>query len=304
MILCVGEILADMIGKHENGGLAYDRRAGGAPFNVACGVKKFGAESVFFGSVGDDIIGRFLSDFAKAHVSEAHVTLDKAHNTTLAFVELDEAGDRSFCFYRKDTADTFLPEIPAAQLERARIVHIGSLMLSEARGVRYAHDLATRAKNAGKLVSFDVNYREDIFPDKARAVALYKEMAERADILKLSEEEYETFGHGYVQNALKEKLVCITLGPKGCLWRYRGESGQLPTLPLRPVDTTGAGDAFYAGALSQLDALPVGAWTKENLDRVFTFANACGALTTQARGAIDALPSLEEVRAAIGAVNG
>ncbi len=298
MILCVGEILADMIGKTENGVFSYERRAGGAPFNVACGVKKFGAYSAFFGTVGDDLIGKFLYDFAGEHVDEAHVRLDRAHNTTLAFVELDERGDRSFCFYRKDTADAYLEAVPPSILERANIVHIGSLMLSEKRGADYAADLAKRAHKCGKIVSFDVNYREDIFPDRAAAVALYKTMLELSDIVKLSEEEYAAFGEEFVQKTLKEKLVCVTLGEKGCMWLYHGASNSLPTIPVKTVDTTGAGDAFYAGALSQLDGLPKEKWTRENLNRVFAFANVCGALTTRSRGAIDALPSLAEVTSA------
>ena len=299
MILCVGEILADMIGKTEDGAVSYDRRAGGAPFNVACGVKKFGARSAFVGNAGEDVIGRFLQAYAREHVDEAYVSLDGAHNTTLAFVELDETGDRSFCFYRKDTADLHLPDVSDELLARAGIVHIGSLMLSEERGVRYAHSLAQRASKAGKLVSFDVNYRDDIFPDKARAVALYKGMLEAADIIKLSEEEYDAFGHGYVGTALKEKLVCVTLGAKGSMWRYFGRGGTLPSLPVNCVDTTGAGDAFYAGVLSQLDRLPREKWTDGALNAVFSFANVCGALTTQARGAIDALPTLEQIAAAM-----
>ncbi len=300
MILCVGEILADMIGKNENGVFSYERRAGGAPFNVACGVKKFGVKSAFWGSVGNDIIGRFLADFAKNHVDEAYVALNETHNTTLAFVELDERGDRSFCFYRKDTADTYLEAVPFSLLERANIVHIGSLMLSEKRGAEYAVGLAKKAHEAGKLVSFDVNYREDIFPDREEAVVLYKTMLEVADVVKLSEEEYTAFGQEYVQKALKEKLVCVTLGEKGCKWLYRGESNALPTIPVKTVDTTGAGDAFYAGALSRLDGLSKAEWTGETLNKVFAFANVCGALTTRSRGAIDALPSLEEVTSSAG----
>lgn len=296
MILCVGEILADMIGKGSGENLSYDRKAGGAPFNVACGVKKFGAKSAFLGSVGDDIIGRYLLEFAKAHVDEVCITLDPTHNTTLAFVQIDEYGDRSFCFYRKDTADTFLPTMPEALFANADMVHIGSLMLSEARGVEYAVALANRARAAGKMVSFDVNYREDIFPDAQKAAQLYRQMLELADVVKLSEEEYKTFGAEYVAEKLYDKLVCITLGAAGCEWRYRGEHNKLPTLPVKPVDTTGAGDAFYAGVLTKLDGLSKEQWTKEVLDEVFRFANICGALTTQSRGAIDALPSLEQIQ--------
>lgn len=65
MILCVGEILADMIGTEKDGSFYYERKAGGAPFNVACAAAKFGADTAFIGSVGDDLIGDFLIGFAK-----------------------------------------------------------------------------------------------------------------------------------------------------------------------------------------------------------------------------------------------
>ena len=65
MLVCIGEILADMIGEEKNGVTTYERKAGGAPFNVACALKKFGAEVKFVGSVGDDLIGRFLIKYAE-----------------------------------------------------------------------------------------------------------------------------------------------------------------------------------------------------------------------------------------------
>ena len=102
MILCVGEILVDMIGTNRDGSFFYERKAGGAPFNVACGVKQFGAQSAFVGCVGDDIIGNFLEKFARARdLDVLLLKRDETRNTTLAFVELDEQGERSFCFFRK-----------------------------------------------------------------------------------------------------------------------------------------------------------------------------------------------------------
>ena len=125
MILCVGEILADMIGSVKDGQTVYARKAGGAPFNVACAAKQFGAHSAFVGSVGDDLIGTFLEDFARERgLDELLIRRDPQRNTTLAFVQLDEHGDRSFCFYRKNTADYHLPEVPDELLDRAHIVHV------------------------------------------------------------------------------------------------------------------------------------------------------------------------------------
>ena len=293
MILCAGEILADMIGAERDGVFVYERKAGGAPFNVACAVKKFGVKSAFAGSVGDDIIGGFLKDFVKSvKLDGLCLESDPDRNTTLAFVQLDRHRERSFCFYRKNTADYRMPEIPDGLFDSADIVHIGSLMLSEDEGAAYAERLAERARSAGKTVSFDVNFRTDIFKDKESAVSRYKTMLEAADIVKFSEDEVEIFGRDYIDGRLKDKLVCITLGGNGSEWRYLGRRNAVPSVKVKPVDTTGAGDAFYAGVLSRLDGLKKSEWTDGVLNHALKFGNVCGALNTLGRGAIDSLPDL------------
>lgn len=300
MILCVGELLADMIGTTVRGTFCYERRAGGAPFNVACAARKLGAESAFVGCVGEDAIGAFLADYAAARgLSGLCVTRSGQYNTTLAFVELDERGERSFSFYRKHTADYHLPEIPDDLFARADTVHIGSLMLSEEAGKGYAYRLADRAHAAGKRVSFDVNFRDDVFPDRASAVAAYRDMLVRADLIKFSEEELAVFGESFVQTELADRLVCVSLGARGSRWRFRGNEGGAQSIRVRPVDTTGAGDAFWAGVLAQTDCVPFSAFTERFLNEALRFANACGALNTLGRGAIDALPDRAAVQAAL-----
>lgn len=300
MILCAGEILADMIGAERDGVFVYERKAGGAPFNVACAVKKFGVKSAFAGSVGDDIIGGFLKDFVKSvKLDGLCLESDAQRNTTLAFVQLDRHGERSFCFYRKNTADYRMPEIPDGLFDSADIVHIGSLMLSEDEGAAYAARLAKRASSAGKTVSFDVNFRTDIFKDKESAVSRYKTMLEAADIVKFSEDEVEIFGQDYIDGRLKEKLVCITFGGNGSEWRYLGRRNAVPSVKVKPVDTTGAGDAFYAGVLSRLDGLQKSEWTDGVLNHALKFGNVCGALNTLGRGAIDSLPDLGDRKSVV-----
>lgn len=296
MILCVGEILVDMIGAEKDNTFYYERKAGGAPFNVACAAAKFGADSAFVGCVGDDTVGNFLEKFVKAQgLAYAYVKKDVTVNTTLAFVELDKSGERSFCFYRKNTADYRLPEIPDEIFSKSDIVHIGSLMLSEPQGEEYAVRLAEKAKSAGKLISFDVNFRDDIFRDTQAAVAVYKKLIQAADIVKFSEEEMDIFTKTYVES-LTGKLVCISLGGKGSQWRYQGKIGNVESISVKPIDTTGAGDAFYAGILSQIDGVSRENWSEELFNRAFRFGNICGALNTLGRGAIDALPDLATVK--------
>ena len=295
MLLCIGEILADMIGEEKNGIITYERKAGGAPFNVACALKKFGASVKFVGSVGDDLIGDFLIKYAKDFgMDTTYIHQDLERNTTLAFVELNEEGDRSFCFYRKNTADYFMPKVSDELIKMADTVCIGSLMLSDAGCVEYALEIINRAHAFGKTVAFDVNYRTDIYRDNESAVKTYKKILAVADIVKFSEDEVETFTEEYV-DSLSDKLVLITLGKNGSEWRYNGEKNQIPTITVKPIDTTGAGDAFFAGALSILDKNVGNPLTAELLDDSLRFGNVAGALNTTGRGAIDNLPDLDTI---------
>lgn len=295
MILCVGEILVDMIAQEYNGSISYLRKAGGAPFNVACAISKFGIDSSFVGSVGDDTIGKFLCNFIKKQNLKSYlIDENKNRNTTLAFVDLDENGERSFCFYRKNTADYILPDINEEMLDASNIIHIGSLMLSHNEGIEYAKKLIDKAHKKNKLVSFDINFRTDIFQNLEHAVNVYKEILELADIVKFSEDEVEIFNEEYV-NSLKDKLVCISLGKEGSKYIFNDLTNTIPSIKVKPVDTTGAGDAFYAGILSQIDGLTKNEWKKEKLDYAFLFGNISGALNTLGKGAIDNLPTKDEV---------
>ena len=295
MLVCIGEILADMIGEEKNGITTYERKAGGAPFNVACALKKFGADVKFVGSVGDDLIGKFLIKYANDFgMDTTYIHQNTERNTTLAFVELNEEGDRSFCFYRKNTADYCMPELNDELIKAADIICIGSLMLADADCVEYALNIIERAHSFGKTVAFDVNYRTDIYRDKESALKTYKKILALADIVKFSEDEVEIFTEEYV-NGLTDKLVLITLGKNGSEWRYMGKRNTVPTITVKPIDTTGAGDAFFAGTLSILDRHKGSPLSEQLLNESLRFGNIAGALNTTGRGAIDNLPDLDTV---------
>lgn len=285
-----------MIGEEKNGITTYERKAGGAPFNVACALKKFGADVKFVGSIGDDLIGKFLIKYAADFgMDTEYIHRCEDRNTTLAFVELNGEGERSFCFYRKNTADYYMPAVSDELIKSADIVSVGSLMMADDTCVEYALDIIRRAHSFGKTVAFDVNYRTDIFRDKESAVRTYKKILAAADIVKFSEDEVETFTEEYV-DSLSDKLVLITLGKDGSEWRYEGKRGRVPTITVKPVDTTGAGDAFFAGALSILNNNVGKPLTEEILNESLRFGNIAGALNTTGRGAIDHLPDLDTIK--------
>ncbi len=293
MILSIGEILADMIGVTENNIMLFARYAGGAPFNVACDLINLGAKAGFCGRVGDDLIGAFLHDFAHAYPFDTlDLQTDPTRNTTLAFVELDASGERSFCFYRKGTADYHIDTTEVEPLiAKADIVNLGSLMLSEPEGRKVADLIIGAARRLGKAVSFDINFRDDIFSNTSEAVSIYAEYVGKADIVKYSEEEAlmftETFCIPDALSVLKNtgQLSFVTLGKQGSLCVYQGEAYHMDTIPVECVDSTGAGDAFFAGALSVLDGAT--AYVGEILMHALRVGNICGAITATTLGAIN-----------------
>ena len=297
MIICTGEILVDMVGRMNDGILQYDRHAGGAPFNVCSAIAKFGGKSIFNGAVGNDLMGSFLIDFSsRQNIRKVYLNIDLKHNTTLAFVDIDENGERNFCFYRKHTADYHLKPIKEVDLKNANVIHFGSLMLSEKEGFEYALNEIKRVKKLEKYISFDVNFRTDIFKNEEEALDRYKTILKYVDIVKFSEDEVNIFGKEYVKNLSQHALVCVSLGNKGSKYIYKNLTNKIPSIKVNPIDTTGAGDAFFAAILMNLDGIDKNEWNKELLDKTFKFANIAGALTTLKVGAIDGLPSKEEIK--------
>lgn len=302
MIVNIGEILVDLIGKQEGDGVAFQQYAGGAPFNAVCSAKKMGAKCGFVGCVGNDLFGEYLLDFAKERgLDYLDILSDDDHNTTVALVQLDEYGDRNFCFYRKHTADYRITKAQIGKaVKLADTVVLGTLMLSEKKGIEAADYVVELVKKYGKRLCIDVNYREDIFKGRDPK-PVYAKYLMAADVLKFSEEELEllvdgdTFSERLKKIAGERKLVCVTLGRKGCAYAYKGATAVLSTIDVKAVDTTGAGDAFFGCLLAQLDGKDFDRFTAADFDEIFNRANICGALTTTSRGAIAALPERNEV---------
>lgn len=297
MILSVGEILVDMIGKPNNEGTTiYERKAGGAPFNVCAAINRLEGHADFLGSVGKDNMGSFLLDFmSKENIDTKYVSVLDDYNTTLAFVELDKEGERSFCFYRKNTSDIHLVDLDDELIKKYNIIHFGSLMLSSDEGRTYLLKNAKKVKENGVLLSFDINFRDDIFSSKEEAIKIYKEIIPLFDILKISSEEIEIFTEEYV-DSLTNKLIFISLGKQGSICKYDGKKYHGNTVVVKSVDTTGAGDAFYGASLKMIDEVGSDNLDSENIINILKYANIVGALTTLGYGAIDPLPSKTQIK--------
>lgn len=310
-ITALGELLIDFTdsGVSTAGMRLFERNPGGAPANVLSAAVRFGRRTAFLGKVGDDMHGRFLRQtLLDAGICTDGLVLARDVFTTLAFVSLDDRGERTFSFARKPGADTCLrtEELDREVLTHTRVLHVGSLSLTDepARSATFA--AVEQAAAAGAVISYDPNYRAALWPDRETAAAQMRAMVPYVDVMKLSDEETELLtGAADPAEAAARLLargvscVAVTLGEKGALTAAGGRMRTVPGFSVPVADTTGAGDAFWGGFLHYLLALdkPPAALTAEDAAACARWGNAVAALCITRRGAIPAMPAPGEVSA-------
>ncbi len=310
-ILCFGDLLIDFVPTESGLDFAdlptFKPAPGGAAANVAVGLARLGTPSAFMGKVGDEAFGRLLVDtLEREGVDVRAIRRERQARTALAFVTLTKDGERDFLFYRHPSADMlFTPdEVDAKAINEADIFHFDSISLAAAQPRKTALFAADRAADAGKLISYDVNLRLPLWGSEAEAKEGIREGLQRAEIVKLSDDELAFMTGSAAPETIRSqlwheglKLVVLSLGSKGCIALTAHGEQAVPSLPVKTVDTTGAGDGFVAGLLSGIAANPGILSDDKALAELCRFANAVGALTTTARGAIPALPTRVQVEA-------
>lgn len=309
LIVSFGEMLIDFVPTVSGVALAeapgFLKAPGGAPANVAIAVSRLGGRSAFVGKLGDDEFGRMLASILKDYgVSVDGILFDQGARTALAFVTLKADGEREFMFYRNPSADMLLreDELNVKLISSAKIFHYGSISLIT-EPCRSAHIKAMQvAKDGGALLSYDPNLRLMLWPSADEAREQIMSIWDRADLIKVSDEELEFLTQRDVsdESAMSLwrpgfKLMLVTLGDKGCKYYTKDFHGAVDAFRVKSVDTTGAGDAFIGSLLSNIvDDLSI-LEDEVKLRETLRFSNACGAITTTKKGAIPALPAVSEV---------
>nr|KAJ0186863.1 hypothetical protein LSAT_V11C900478410 [Lactuca sativa] len=312
LVVCFGEMLIDFVPSISGVSLAeapdFKKAPGGAPANVAVGIARLGGSSAFIGKVGDDEFGHMLADILKKNkVDNSGMRFDQNARTALAFVTLKSDGEREFMFFRNPSADMLLheSELDLNLIKQASIFHYGSISLIE-EPCKSTHLVAMAiAKKSGSILSYDVNLRLPLWPSEDAARQGIMSIWDQSDIIKVSEDEItfltggdDPYDDNVVLNKLFHpnlKLLLVSEGPDGCRYYTKEFKGRVPSVKVKPVDTTGAGDAFVGGILSNL-ALDTNLYKDEaKLREALVFANACGALTVTKKGAIPSMPTRDEV---------
>lgn len=314
-IIAIGECLVDFVCRRADGKLYMEGNPGGAPVNVLAMAAKLGLRTSVVSKVGRDDFGDFLSGHVKdAGVGTEYLLQSADYPTTLAIVQLDAGGNRSFTFYRDRTADVMLrtEELPLEEIRRARILHFGSVSLTcePSRSATFA--AAKAAREAGVCVSYDPNLRTLLWEDLQTAQKIILAGLELADLVKVSDEELLFLtGANTVESGMEQlfqqypmRLLAVTMGPKGCVCRTEAGSFSAYTFDTPCVDTTGAGDAFWGAALGWIlqNGMHPEHYSAPQMAEFLDFANAAGSLATTKTGAIPAMPNQNEIKACIAAV--
>lgn len=303
-VFSIGEMLIDFLPGDEEG--TYIRKFGGAPANVAVALSRQGVSASFCGLVGNDDFGRFLNNtLIENNVKVCLRQMTDNATTTMAFVSLDEKGDRSFTFARKPGADMLLTRemIEDSFMDEADIVHAGSCSLSEMPEADATIYALKKASENGKTVSFDVNYRDLMWNnDYARAKREITGILPYVDYLKVSDEELDFISDsGDIEKTMEKNsisLVVVTMGEKGAKCYFKGKTITVEGIKGKCVDSCGAGDAFWGGFLAGL--IKNGVMTVNDLNESIVAnalrrANICGFLCIQKKGAIESLPNEKEI---------
>ena len=307
-VVALGELLIDFtcISADADGYPTRAAHPGGAPANYLAAVTKFGGKTAMLGKIGTDAFGKLLTGtLEKAGIDTRGLIATPDVFTTLAFVTLDETGNREFSFARKPGADTCIgtDEVRCDLLDETKVLHFGTLSLTDEPARSATQSAVAYARAHGKLVTYDPNYRPPLWKTEQEAKEQILWGLRQADLVKISDEEVQfLWGCSPEQGAervlaLGAKLVMVTLGPKGCFLKNAQAEYRCGCPQVRTVDTTGAGDIFGGSAVSRF--LELGKTpeqlTQEDLAYMARYASAAASLSTEKSGAIPSIPAKEAV---------
>jgi fructokinase len=316
VIVVAGEVLVDLVVRADGG---VDARLGGGPYNTARTLARLGAPTTFFGGLADDRFGRLLRGALEAEGVAIGVPGPSAAPTTLALVDLDEAGVASYAFYLAGTAaaDVEYPALAAAfgailadaagaGAAGAVAVHVGALGLVMEPIGSAVERLLLADVPPDAFVMLDPNCRPGAVVDRAAYLGRIGRIAARADVVKASVEDLAYLHPGSSPAEAAESLlaagpalVLVTDGPQPARAFMPGAVLTVEVPGVDVVDTIGAGDAFGGGFLAWWSAngLTRADLKRPALVRAAVEVAAAAAAATCGRPGADP-PTLAELQAA------
>lgn len=248
-VVCFGEVLWDIFPEGT--------RAGGAPFNAAYNVHKMGTDVKMLSRIGNDELGKKLTDQIKGWgLTTEYIQVDSEHPTSTVIAKIDEHNEATYDIVNHVAWD-YIDFLPGHKelISSAEAFVFGSL---SARNPKSKETLLKLIEFA-KLKIFDVNFRPPFID-----IDLIKELLHKADIVKMNKaemrqimeflsEEYisEDESVTFIQNHFNIKEIVLTKGSKGARYFIGDRNYGFGAVPIKIADTVGSGDAFLSGFISK-----------------------------------------------------
>jgi fructokinase len=312
-VICLGETLIDLLANQLGMPLEkvqdWTPYPGGAPANVACGSVKLGTPTTLISCLGRDDVGANLTQLlTKIGVNIAGLQYHPTAPTRQIYVTRSSDGDRTFAgFINNLSTDRFADAFLCSDLidellyTDTKLLSIGTISLATSISCLATYKALELADKYQLQIFVDVNWRSMFWDDKERAKSIICAVLDRADFIKMSDDEaqwlYDSIDPRVIRDRLpKSQGIFITAGAKGCYYSLAGQTGFVPSFDVPSIDTTGAGDSFVAACIDRLCQQGIETiQTAEAAANLIKYASAAGALTTLKPGAIDAQPTQAEV---------
>lgn len=307
-LIAIGRLGVDLYPLRSGVGLedvdTFGRFLGGSAANVTVAAARHGRSAALVSAVGDDPFGRYLQrELGRFGVDAREVSVHPSLKTPLTFCEIFPPDDFPLYFYREPLAPdlTLEPDqLPLQRITDARIYWSTVTGLSREPS-RAAHQAAWTARGRRPLTVLDLDWRPMFWPSPGEAREVVSAALDQVTVavgnleeceIAVGERDPHRAGRALLDRGLD--LAVVKMGPQGVMAMTEDESVQVPPLPVDVVNGLGAGDAF-GGAL--VHGLLAG-W---DLHRLLTFANAAGAIVAGRLECSSAMPTIDEVDAAIAA---
>jgi len=298
-IVCLGEPMLEF--NQVRGEAYYLPGHGGDTSNAAIAAARQGAAVGMLTALGADAFGQSFMDLWRDEgVDASRVIHNPDAHTAVYFVTHTDAG-HAFSYLRAGSAASRIgsQDIPADYIAPARIMHVSGISqaISDSACDAVFHAIEIAREN-GTQVSYDTNLRLKLWPlDRARAV-IHAAMT-KCDIALPGLEDAQALTGLDAPDAIADfylglgaGIVALTLGAEGTLVATAEERRLVPSIPVKPVDATAAGDTFDGAFLAELSR-------GRDPFAAAAYANAAAALSTQGYGAVAPMPRRAEVEAVL-----
>lgn len=265
MILVCGEALFDLEalpGRRDRPAepTRFEAHPGGGPANTAVAVARLGTEVALCGRLSGDAFGRILRSNLARNGVDLRYAVAAEEPSSLAVVTVDEQGLADYAFHVTGTADwMWTPEELPRELPGSVVaLHAGSLALALPPGRDVLAGLLRREMDH-RTISIDPNVRPRLVGGREQYRRRVQDWVGIADLVRASDEDLGWIypGASPVEMARRwaaegPAMVVLTLDRDGSVAFVAGEEVRAPAVPVRVVDTVGAGDSYTAGLLDWL----------------------------------------------------